>query len=69
VRRPDLPRPVRAPGYPWLPALYVVLTALICVNLLIQKPLYTRPGLVIVALGVPVYFGWRAWTSGRLQTS
>ena len=64
VRRPDLPRPVRAPGYPWLPALYVALTGLICVNLLVEKPLYTWPGLVIVALGVPVYFGWRTWTRG-----
>jgi APA family basic amino acid/polyamine antiporter len=60
VRRPDLPRPVRAPGYPWLPAMYVVATGLICINLLIEKPLYTWPGLVIVALGVPVYFAWRA---------
>jgi basic amino acid/polyamine antiporter, APA family len=60
VKRPAAPRPVKAPGYPWLPAIYVVATALICVNLLIQKPLYTWPGLIIVALGVPVYFGWRA---------
>jgi APA family basic amino acid/polyamine antiporter len=60
VKRPTAPRPVKAPGYPWLPAIYVVATALICVNLLIQKPLYTWPGLMIVALGVPVYFGWRA---------
>jgi APA family basic amino acid/polyamine antiporter len=59
VKRPDLPRPVRAPGYPWLPGIYVVLTGLICVNLLIQKPTYTWPGLIIVALGVPVYFVWR----------
>ena len=59
ARRPDLPRPVKAPGYPWLPALYVAATGLICVNLLIQKPLYTWPGLIIVALGVPVYYGWR----------
>jgi APA family basic amino acid/polyamine antiporter len=65
ARRPDLARPVRAPGYPWLPALYVLLTGLICVNLLVQKPLYTWPGLAIVALGVPVYFGWRAWTGKR----
>jgi APA family basic amino acid/polyamine antiporter len=59
ARRPDLPRPIKAPGYPWLPAIYVVATALICVNLLIQKPLYTWPGLIIVALGVPVYYAWR----------
>jgi APA family basic amino acid/polyamine antiporter len=38
---------------------YVVLTGLICVNLLIEKPTYTWPGLIIVALGVPVYFVWR----------
>jgi APA family basic amino acid/polyamine antiporter len=29
------------------------------VILLFRKPLYTWPGLIIVALGVPVYFGWR----------
>jgi len=59
VKRPDLPRPVRAPGYPWLPVLYILATGFICVNLLIQKPLYSWPGLIIVALGVPVYYGWR----------
>ncbi len=59
MKRPDLPRPVRAPGYPWLPGVYILLTGLICVNLLIQRPTYTWPGLIIVALGVPVYFIWR----------
>ena len=58
-RRPDLDRPVTAPGYPWLPALYLVATGLFCVNLLFTKPLYTWPGLIIVALGVPVYFVWK----------
>jgi basic amino acid/polyamine antiporter, APA family len=60
--RPDAERPVRAPGYPWLPALYLVATAAFCVNLLFQKPLYTWPGLIIVALGVPIYFLWRRLT-------
>jgi APA family basic amino acid/polyamine antiporter len=59
VKRPDLPRPVRAPGYPWLPVLYILATGFICVNLLIQKPLYSWPGLIIVALGVPVFYAWR----------
>jgi APA family basic amino acid/polyamine antiporter len=59
VRRPAAPRPVRAPGYPWLPAVYLVLTALVGVNLLLQKPQYTWPGLAIVALGVPVFYAWR----------
>lgn len=58
-RRPDLERPVRVPAYPWLPALYILLTGAIAVDLLARKPRYTWPGLLIVALGVPVYYGWR----------
>src|SRR3990172_2209536 len=57
--RPDAERPVKAIGYPWLPALYLVLTGAILVNLLIQKPLYTWPGLIIVLIGIPVYFLWK----------
>ena len=47
--RPDLPRPVKAFGYPVLPALYLVSVAALMVILLIEKPLYTWPGLLIVA--------------------
>lgn len=56
VRRPDLKRPYKAFGYPILPALYVLLASGICIILLIYKPVYTWPGLIIVALGVPVYY-------------
>ena len=56
---PDAERPVKAPLYPWLPGLYAVLTLLFCINLLVQKPQYSWPGLIIVALGVPVYYAWR----------
>ncbi len=58
-KRPHAERPVPAPGYPWLPALYILLTGAIAVDLLIVKPRYTWPGLVIVALGIPVYYAWR----------
>lgn len=57
--RPDAPRPVKAFGYPVLPALYIVLIAGELGILLVQKPLYTWPGLLIVALGIPVYLLWR----------
>ena len=59
IRQPNADRPVRAFGYPWFPALYLVLMSLVGLNLLIKKPLFTWPGLLIVALGVPVYFVWR----------
>jgi basic amino acid/polyamine antiporter, APA family len=57
--RPDLPRPVKAFGYPLLPALYLAAVAVLLVVLLIYRPLYTWPGLLIVASGIPVYLIWR----------
>ena len=57
--RPDLPRPVKAFGYPVLPALYLVAVGALMIILLVEKPLYTWPGLLIVATGVPVYLLWR----------
>jgi APA family basic amino acid/polyamine antiporter len=56
---PDAPRPYRALGYPVLPALYILLAGVIEVLLLLYKPAYTWPGLIIVLLGVPVYFVWK----------
>ena len=58
--QPDLPRPVKAFGYPVIPALYIVAAGALMLVLLVKKPLFTWPGLVIVALGIPVYFLWRA---------
>lgn len=57
--RPQAERPYRAIGYPLLPALYIVVAGLIEILLLIGKPSYTWPGLILVMLGVPVYYIWR----------
>jgi APA family basic amino acid/polyamine antiporter len=55
---PAAPRPYRAIGYPVLPAIYIVMAGWICIVLLRYKPQYTWPGLVLVLLGIPVYFLW-----------
>ncbi len=57
--RPDADRPYRAFGYPVIPALYIVGAATILLVLFIYRPATTWPGLVIVLLGVPVYFAWK----------
>ncbi|MFH0799006.1 MAG: amino acid permease, partial [Pseudomonadota bacterium] len=62
--KPDMPRPYRAWGYPWLQIVYIVGASLICIDLLIYKPAYTWPGLAIVLTGFPVYYIWR-WRSER----
>jgi len=55
IRRPGLERPVKLIAYPWTPALYLLGTAAVMAALLLYRPSYTWPGLVIVALGAPVY--------------
>jgi basic amino acid/polyamine antiporter, APA family len=54
--RRDAPRLYKAFGYPYLPLLYIFLATLICVGLLISKPEYPGFGLLIVLLGIPVYY-------------
>lgn len=55
LTQPDAPRPYKAFGYPIVPALYVILASILCIALLVYKPNYTWPGLVIVLLGIPVF--------------
>ena len=58
-KRPEMPRPYRAFGYPVLPGLYLAIAVFLEIQLLRYKPQYTWPGLIIVLLGLPVYAIWR----------
>jgi basic amino acid/polyamine antiporter, APA family len=60
--RPSVDRPYRAFGYPIVPALYIVGAATILLVLFAYRSSTTWPGLIIVLLGVPVYFAWRPKT-------
>ena len=66
VKRPDEPRPYRAIGYPVLPAIYILMAVFIDIVLLRYKPQYTWPGLIIVLLGIPVYFLWSKHNPQRM---
>jgi APA family basic amino acid/polyamine antiporter len=68
ARRPEMPRPYRAFGYPVLPALYLVMAAFLEIQLLRYKPQYTWPGVIIVLLGLPVYGLW-VWAGKRSAAS
>ncbi|HVT16430.1 MAG TPA: amino acid permease [Thermoanaerobaculia bacterium] len=56
-RRPELPRPYRAWGYPVVPALFVLACLLLIGNTLVEKPVESLLGLGLVALGLPA-FAW-----------
>ena len=65
IRRPDMERPYKAFGYPVIPAIYILLASVIVIILFIFKPEYTWPGLLIVLLGIPVYFLWHKKSSKK----
>ena len=56
--RPDASRPYRALGYPVLPIIYIGMALGIDAVLLRYKPQFTWPGLIVVLLGIPVYYAW-----------
>ena len=55
-KRPDAERPYKAFGYPVLPAIYILMGLAFCILLINYKPQYTWPGLIIVLIGIPVYY-------------
>ena len=61
-RRPELPRPYRAWGYPVVPALFLLASAGMVANALITDPVNTGVTLAIIAAGLPVY-----WVRGRIR--
>lgn len=54
--RPEAPRPYRAFGYPILPLIYIAMGATFCLLLIVYKPKFTWPGLIITLIGIPIYY-------------
>jgi APA family basic amino acid/polyamine antiporter len=55
-KHPGMHRPYKAFGYPYLPGLYIIMGITFCVLLIIFKPQFTWPGVIITMIGVPVYY-------------
>ena len=58
-RRPDIPRPYRCTGYPWLPAIYVLIGTAWTLNTIITRPTEAFWGTTIVLIGIPGYLYWK----------
>jgi APA family basic amino acid/polyamine antiporter len=67
VKKPEIVRPYKAFGYPVIPAIYILATVTIMIILLIYKPGYTFPGLIIVLLGIPVFYLWKKFNRNVSQ--
>jgi len=55
-KRPDAERPYKAFGYPVLPLIYILMGLSFCGLLIVYKPQFTWPGLIITLIGIPLYF-------------
>ncbi|MCZ2140195.1 MAG: amino acid permease [Bacteroidia bacterium] len=55
-KQPNTERPYKVWGYPVIPILYILLALFVCISLLIEKPATTLPGILIVLLGIPIYY-------------
>ena len=65
VRRPELPRPFRTPGYPLVPAIYLLGTGLLTAAVAWQRPLVAAVSVATIAAGVPAYLLWGRRHAGR----
>lgn len=68
IRRPDAERPYKAFGYPWLPLLYIVAATAIMGVILLYKTSTAGGGVVIVLLGLPVYWLWHRRAAVKART-
>jgi APA family basic amino acid/polyamine antiporter len=59
IKEPDLPRPYRAWGYPWTPAVFLLAAVALTVNLWVVRPVRSSLGLVVIAAGLPFFYRWR----------
>jgi APA family basic amino acid/polyamine antiporter len=61
-KRPNAQRPYKCTGYPWLPALYILIGTVWTINTIIQRPMESLAGTIIVLAGVPGYLYWKRTT-------
>jgi len=58
-KRPDLPRPYRTWGYPWVPAVFVLVAFALILSTLLDSPRESLMGIGLIVLGLPFYFYWK----------
>jgi basic amino acid/polyamine antiporter, APA family len=68
-KRPEIPRPYRCTGYPWLPAIYVLIGAAWTLNTIITRPTEAFWGTTIVLVGVPGYLYWKRSSRNQIAAS
>jgi len=66
-RRPGIAPHYRTWGYPLVPAVFLIVSAAMLVNGLLQRPTETAVSFGVLVLGIPAYYGWRAFSARRIR--
>ncbi len=66
VRRPEMVRPFRTPGYPVVPLVFLACVAWMIVFAFVREPVWSAISIGIILLGIPVYYAWQAWAKTRV---
>lgn len=59
IKKPELNRPYRTVGYPWIPSVFVLVALSLVLSTLFDSPRESLMGLFLIILGIPFYFYWR----------
>ena len=62
-KRPEMPRPYKTLGYPFVPLAFVLAISCLVISTLIKSPRESLLGLGLIALGLPFYFYWKRQAS------
>jgi APA family basic amino acid/polyamine antiporter len=65
IRRPDLPRPFRTPGYPVVPGVYLLGTGILTAAVIHERTAPAAYSILSILAGVPFYYGWSYFTRGH----
>lgn len=66
-KRPDMERPYKAWGYPVVPALYIIMAVYVMLSIFIYKRDYAMYGLIIILLGIPIYFLFKKYSQKPIE--
>ncbi|UCD37076.1 MAG: amino acid permease [Fidelibacterota bacterium] len=61
-KQPELDRPYKTWGYPWVPVAFIIFAALLVLNTIINDPRNALIGLGLILTGLPAYFYWKGKT-------
>ena len=58
-KRPNLERPYKTPGYPWIPIIFILFAIFLTINTIMEAPRDAIVGTVIILAGIPFYYYWK----------